>query len=78
MRTSILIRQVLHRAPNTSRKVSELAERTGATQTAVCTALRRMPDTYIHEWLMGESGKYVAGWRVVVPPQDAPKPCKKN
>lgn len=78
MKTSILIRQALYRSPNMSRKVSELAKRTGATQTAVCTALRRMPDTYIHEWLLSDSGKYVAGWRIVIPPTDAPRPCKKS
>ena len=78
MKVSLQLRAILYRNRQFSMTVRELSERTGESQTAVSCALRRMPDTYIHDWPMNDYGRHVAGWRIVIPPQDAPKPCKKN
>jgi len=40
--------------------------------------LRNMPDAYIDRWLRGKAGRYRAVWAVVVPPENCPRPKKKD
>lgn len=78
MRVSNRIRPIMYRRRYTSLTVGALAEITGESLTAVANALKRMPDTYIHEWVLNDYGKHVAGWRIAIPPNDAPRPTPRS
>ncbi len=72
------LRKILRDTPDGS-TAPELAKTLGVTADAVRKALKRMPDSYISDWMrVHYNGAYTAIWKVVVPPPDMPCPEIQN
>lgn len=73
-----VIRKIL-REEEDGTTVAELADRLDARKVSIASALSRMPDTYIDRWTeAGQSQPYEAIWCIVTPPENCPKPTRKN
>lgn len=59
--------------------ISEIAERTEKDKGAINRALLDMSDAYIDRWISNREHRkqWAAVWRVIVPPQNCPKPTEK-
>jgi hypothetical protein len=73
------IRALLRAAPD-GMTVHEIeAEMTRVDQSHISRILRAMPDAYIDRWLYVEGTRWArAVWCVVVPPEDCPRPKRKD
>ena len=58
--------------------ISQIVAITGVNKVHCWRILRRnMPDAYIDRWTK-DAGHYEAVWAVVIPPENCPKPTRKN
>ena len=74
------IRQLLRNNPD-GMDVSAIANSLNREASAIRASLKRMPDAYIDRWEMHQRGfgiGYTSIWCVVVPPENCPKPTKKE
>jgi hypothetical protein len=73
------VRQILRAAPDglTVNEILDLLPETDKSH--LSRILRTMPDAYIDRWVNVTGGRWHrAVWAVVIPPEDCPRPHKKD
>ena len=72
------VRSILRQAED-GMTVSQLSLRTELDRPHLSRILRGMPDAYIDRWVNVQGGRWHrAVWCVVIPPEDCPRPFKKD
>lgn len=72
----VLVRQVL-RAESEGVTVTNLSKLLNGDSDSIRHVLGQMPDAYIDRWVY-VLGQYAAVWCVVVPPENCPKPNRRE
>lgn len=71
----IALRQIL-RAHPMGLTTNQMVALAGVSDSSIRRSLETMPDAYIAGWVGPKRAQYLAVWRVVVPPPNAPHPVR--